>query len=137
MEIREVRAHHFITLIGKSEPFMLLSRDTSADNAVLLNQHGEKLVVDWSCPVVDATRLVDDMIGPTLTMLSGSMKGVMGGICNRSACNHGNARHYNISTRSWYCTPCARSIQEHATNAHQMVLFECFAKAQGLEVPGL
>jgi hypothetical protein len=39
-------------------------------------------------------------------------KGDEGGECNRGACNNSPARHFNRSTLKWYCTLCARKINE-------------------------
>lgn len=36
-----------------------------------------------------------------------------GGVCARFACNGTDATWFNSSTRLWYCTSCARKINEH------------------------
>ena len=47
----------------------------------------------------------------------GSAKGARNGICNRTACNHSHAIHYNWIMQKYYCTPCARRINEYAAQA--------------------
>jgi hypothetical protein len=42
-------------------------------------------------------------------------KGEMNGTCNRGACNNRRAIHFNRVTCAWYCTPCARAINENKT----------------------
>lgn len=42
------------------------------------------------------------------------LKGELGGMCNRSACDTYPARFFNYWTRAHYCTVCAREINFHA-----------------------
>lgn len=46
--------------------------------------------------------------------MSTQTKGEQNGICNRIACNNTGASHFNNVTRKYYCTPCARRINESA-----------------------
>ncbi len=39
-------------------------------------------------------------------------KGLKNGTCKRSACDHSHAIHFNRITLSYYCTPCARRIND-------------------------
>lgn len=39
-------------------------------------------------------------------------KGLFNGSCNRSACTNINASWFNHSTRMYYCTSCARMLNE-------------------------
>lgn len=54
------------------------------------------------------------MNSPTCTTATSSAKGTRNGICNRTACDNSHAVHYNRVTERWYCTPCARLINENA-----------------------
>lgn len=50
-----------------------------------------------------------------------SDKGEFGGSCNRFACQKPHAVWYNHSTRMYYCTMCARMINEaNRTDAQRM-----------------
>jgi hypothetical protein len=40
------------------------------------------------------------------------LKGVEFGNCNRTSCQSRGAIWYNHSTQAYYCTPCARNINE-------------------------
>jgi hypothetical protein len=39
-------------------------------------------------------------------------KGEKNGICNRTACDNPRAIHFNRITQKYYCTPCARRLNE-------------------------
>ena len=39
-------------------------------------------------------------------------KGEKNGVCNRSACDNAPAIHFNYGTDKFYCTSCARRINE-------------------------
>lgn len=41
-------------------------------------------------------------------------KGARNGLCNRSACPNTHAIHFNATMDAYYCTPCARRINEAA-----------------------
>lgn len=53
-------------------------------------------------------------------------KGRKDGICFRTACDHTGATHYNRVTQKYYCTPCARRINEAATSLRQEPLCDGF-----------
>ncbi len=44
-------------------------------------------------------------------------KGEQFGACARTACVHLGATHFNRVTRGYYCTPCARKINESAAQS--------------------
>lgn len=44
------------------------------------------------------------------------MKGEHNQECNRTVCKNENAQFYNHSTRKYYCTPCARLINDANRN---------------------
>lgn len=49
---------------------------------------------------------------PVSTPTCTSAKGARNGTCARTACNNSHAIHFNRITERWYCTPCARRINE-------------------------
>lgn len=40
------------------------------------------------------------------------LKGVFNGNCNRTACQKPDATFFNFSTRAYYCTECANTINK-------------------------
>jgi len=53
-------------------------------------------------------------------------KGEKGGECNRGACNNRPARHYNHVMDKFYCTPCARKINDAARQYGEVSLCDGF-----------
>jgi len=51
-------------------------------------------------------------------------KGQHGGECNRTACKNENAQWYNKVTEAFYCTKCARMINESSNQSNQGDLCE-------------
>lgn len=51
-------------------------------------------------------------------------KGEYGGECNRTACKNTNAQWYNKVTEAFYCTKCARMINESSNQSNQGDLCE-------------
>lgn len=51
-------------------------------------------------------------------------KGEHGGECNRTACKNTNAQWYNKVTEAFYCTKCARMINESSNQSNQGDLCE-------------
>ncbi len=51
-------------------------------------------------------------------VISNSMleKGGRNCVCNRTVCNNTPAIHYNKTMQKYYCTPCARRLNENATH---------------------